>query len=82
MSAHIPIAAIECGQEEARVTLTEYRGHRLISVWRWYAESNGEMRPGKRGATLPLAKLPDLAAALNAALDRAKADGLLPNGGA
>jgi hypothetical protein len=76
----IPIASIPIGREECRVTLTEYRGHQLASVWRWYSD-NGEMKPGKRGVTVPVAKLPELAAAVNEALARARADGLLPNDG-
>jgi Transcriptional Coactivator p15 (PC4) len=73
----IPIATIPCGCEETRVNLMEYRGHPLISIWRWYRQSN-EMRPGKRGVTVPLARLPELAAAVGAALERARAEGLLP----
>lgn len=75
----IVLAEIPLGREIARIAITDYRGHRLLSVWRWYPD-NGEMKPGRRGVTLPVGKLPDLAAAVNAALDRARADGLLPGG--
>ena len=82
MSADIRIATIPCGREETRVTLTEYRGHQLISLWRFYPdEKAGEMRPGKRGVTVPIGKLPELASAVNEALARARADGLLPTDG-
>lgn len=75
------IATIPCGQEETRVNLATYRGHRIVSLWRWVPGGpDGGLRPGKRGVTVPLAKLPELAAAVAAALDRARADGLLPKG--
>jgi Transcriptional Coactivator p15 (PC4) len=84
MADDIRIATISIGREECRVTLAEYRGHKLISLWRWYpdSDSGGEMRPGKRGVTVPIARLPELAAAVNEACERAKRDGLLPARGA
>jgi Transcriptional Coactivator p15 (PC4) len=84
MADDIRIATIPIGREECRVNLTEYRGHKLISVWRWYpdSEAGGEMRPGKRGVTVPIARLPELAAAVNEARECAQRDGLLPARGA
>ena len=55
-------------QEEIRVSLSEFKGHRLVDV-RTYADfdGQGERRATKKGISLKLEKLPDLIQALEAA---------------
>jgi Transcriptional Coactivator p15 (PC4) len=60
-----------------RVELSEYKGHPLVSVRVWQTGSDGCDRPSKQGIALAVRKLPELAAALNRALTRAQALGLL-----
>jgi len=60
-----PIAAIrKNGREEARISIDEYRGHRLLNLRMWSEADNGEMHPGKEGLALRLDILPEMRAAL------------------
>ena len=55
--------------EEVRVSISEFRGHKLVDV-RVFADfdgSGGEPRPTKKGVALKVELLPDLIAALRAA---------------
>lgn len=57
-------------REELRITLEDFKGHRLISFRVWYEAEDGDMRPGKQGLALRLGLLPELRAALVAAESR------------
>jgi hypothetical protein len=61
-------------------TLGEYKGRRTIDVRKFYTPAGGEqMRRTPKGITLDVERLPALAALVNGALERARADGLLPD---
>jgi hypothetical protein len=64
-----------------RVSLRPYNGHSLIDVRNWWVGDDGEMHPGK-GVSLPIRHLPQLATAIQKALERAKALGHLDSEGA
>ncbi len=51
-------------REELRVSIEEFRGHRLINLRIWFEGDDGQMRPGKQGVALRLEFLPELRAAL------------------
>ena len=51
--------------EEVRVSLYDFKGHRLVNIRVWYTGDDGEMRPGKQGITLRLEQLPSSERTLN-----------------
>ena len=61
-----------------RVSLGEYEGRRTIDARKFYRRDDGSLCPTPKGLTLALDRLPALAEMVSAALDRARADGLLP----
>src|SRR3954451_127859 len=63
--------------ESVRVSLSEYEGHPLINVRIYTTGADGIDRPTTKGVAMGIAKLPELAAGLAKALERAKALGLL-----
>jgi hypothetical protein len=65
-----------------RVDLSEYEGHKLVSVRVWETGSDGIDRPTKQGVALAIRRLPELTNALLKAEDRARALGLLDDNGA
>ena len=67
-------------RETVCVKLDQYRGRNTIDVRTWYPGDDGELKPGK-GLTLSVSHLPKLAAALADALAKAKALGLIQEGG-
>lgn len=63
-----PVATIrKNGSEELRVSVDDFKGHRLVNLRVWYRTGDGEMRPGKQGLALRLELLPELRAALEKA---------------
>ncbi len=51
--------------EEVRVSLTEFKGHKLIDVRIYYEpEDGGERRPTKKGITIDVSLYPELKKAL------------------
>ena len=55
--------------EVVRVSLTEYRGRKLVDVRVHYTDDEGQYRPTKKGVSLSLDVYPDFKRAL-AALDK------------
>lgn len=53
--------------EEVRVSLDDFKGHRLVNIRVWFAGDDGEMRPGKQGLAIRLEQLPQLRDALTEA---------------
>jgi hypothetical protein len=58
------------------VRLSEYEGHILIDQRSWFTAPDGTLRPGKELAC-SVRHLPELAGALNKALDHARSLGLI-----
>jgi hypothetical protein len=77
----IDIATIEKNRsEELRVALKEFKGRNYADVRTYvepYADEGQGRVPTKKGITVPLAKLPELIAALQKAEEEARAAGLL-----
>jgi hypothetical protein len=63
--------------EAVIVALREYQGIALIDVRKHYTAADGCLRPTAKGIGLSIRKLPDLAAAVAKALERARVLGLL-----
>lgn len=63
--------------ESVHVTLSEYEGHSLINVRVYATGTDGIDRPTTKGVSMSVRKLPELAAGLAKALERARALGLL-----
>jgi hypothetical protein len=80
---NLPVATIEKSKiEELRVALTEYKGRRYVDVRTYcdpYADEGQSRVPTKKGITCPLAKLPDLIAALQEAEEQIRGQGLAKN---
>jgi Transcriptional Coactivator p15 (PC4) len=62
------------------VQLKEYEGVPFVDVRQFFTGDDGVTRPTKKGVTVVVRKLPELAAAINKALERARAIGLLDEG--
>ncbi len=65
------------GREELRISLSEYRGTRLVNLRVWYNGTTGEMKPGKDGFAIRIDLLADLADGVSRALEEARACGWL-----
>jgi Transcriptional Coactivator p15 (PC4) len=50
--------------EVVRVSLTEYRGHKLVDVRVYYSDDEGQYRPTKKGVSLSVDVYPDFRRAL------------------
>ena len=50
--------------EVVRVSLTEYRGRKLVDVRVYYSDSEGQYRPTKKGVALSVDVYPDFKRAL------------------
>jgi len=59
------------------VSLSTYEDRNLISVRLFTTSTDGKMLPTAKGVSLVVARLPELAAAINRALAKAKELGLL-----
>lgn len=77
--ADIQIAAIQKNArgEEIRVSLGEYGGHQLFNARVFFEAQDGSKRPGKAGIAFRIDTLPEFAAAVQEALEAAKAKGLV-----
>lgn len=69
------------GRDIVQIQISEYKNTPIIDCRLWYAATDGELRPGPKGLTLPLDALPRLSNALLQAVSFARAKGLLPEGG-
>jgi hypothetical protein len=65
-----------------RVEITYLKGSPVLSLRCWFRPDDGLARPTRRGIIFAIRHLPSAAAHLNEALGRARAAGLLSNGGA
>jgi hypothetical protein len=61
-----------------RVALDQFKGRRTVDIRKHYKREDGTVAPTRKGLTLSIDRLPALAELITAALDRARADGLLP----
>lgn len=64
-------------RETIRVRLDDYQGSSVFDLRSWYADTAGELKPGKSGITLSVKHLPATAAAIMQALKEARELGLL-----
>jgi len=67
--------------ESVRVQLREYEGRALVDVRKHFTADNGKMQPTKKGLSIAIARLPDLAVAINKALRKAIELGLIADKG-
>ena len=59
------IASIEKNSRQIlRVTLDDFKGHRLVNLLVWFKTAEGDYCPGRHGVTLRINKLERLIAAL------------------
>jgi hypothetical protein len=67
--------------ESVRVQLREYEGRALLDVRKHFTAENGKLQPTKKGLSIAVARLPDLAIAINRAVDKARELGLIAEKG-
>jgi hypothetical protein len=79
-AAQLPLTIGEWakGRDTIRVRLDRFNGRDILDVRLWWTDEAGDLRPGRSGITVAVAHLPRLADALVAAVDEARALGLLP----
>lgn len=46
--------------EDVRVSISNFKGHDLLGIRIWYKDSEGELKPSKKGITVALDLLPQL----------------------
>ena len=69
-----PIATFrKNANEEVRVSIDDFRGHRLVNIRVWYTGPDGEPRPGKQGVAIRIELLAELRAALDFAAKEGRA---------
>lgn len=66
--------------EAVIVALREYEGAILIDIRRHYTAADGKLQPTSKGMALAIAKLPELALAVNKAVVEARARGFIWKG--
>lgn len=66
--------------ESLRISLSEYEGHCLINVRIYATGTDGIDRPTSKGVAMGIGKLPELAKALNDAVEKARQLGLIEGG--
>jgi hypothetical protein len=54
--------------EEVRVSISEYKGRRYLSLWVWFKDDDDNWQPSKKGLVLSLDLLSDLKKAVDTAL--------------
>jgi hypothetical protein len=63
--------------ELVRISLSRFNKYFMIDIRTWWRATNGNFMPGRRGLTLPVRHLPNLAAGFVRALEHAKLLGLV-----
>ena|SRR5580704_4137955 len=63
--------------ESIRVQLREFEGRALIDLRKHFTDKTGKLQATRKGLALVIARLPELAAAINEALAKAHALGLI-----
>lgn len=63
--------------DTVRVTLESYEGRNLVTVRQFYTTTDNKLAPTKKGVSIAIARLPDLAAAVTKALEKALELGLI-----
>jgi hypothetical protein len=58
-------------------TLSTFEGRNLVDVRQHFMNSEGKLQPTQKGVAIVVLRLPDLAKAVNKALERARELGLL-----
>jgi Transcriptional Coactivator p15 (PC4) len=67
--------------ESIRIQLREFEGVALVDVRKHYTGAEGKLLPTKKGLSLVIRRLPDLAAAITKALEKARELGLIRDEG-
>lgn len=67
--------------KSVRVQLHKYEGCTLVDVRKHFTADDGKMQPTKKGLSIAVARLPDLAKAINHAVDKARELGLIADKG-
>jgi hypothetical protein len=63
--------------ESIHIQLLEFEGHALIDLRKYFTDKDGKLLPTRKGLSLVVARLPDLAAAINKAVRKATELGLI-----
>jgi hypothetical protein len=69
LSAPRTVTLRKNSREELRVSVDEFRGHRLLNLRVWYESDDGTLRPGKQGLAVRLEMAGDLARAIREVCD-------------
>jgi len=60
----ILITSFSQGKDEVRVTRSNFAGKRLVDIRVFYEDSEGNMKPTKKGISIQVSKFPELMQAL------------------
>jgi hypothetical protein len=66
--------------ESIRVQFSEFKGRSLVDVRKYFTAPDGTMRPTKKGFSIAIARLPELARAFRKAIRKAGELGLIDVG--
>jgi hypothetical protein len=72
------ITEVTLGNEMLRIELVELHDHANFSARKFFRNDAGQWQPGAMGLAFYIERLPDVVAAFENALNRARAENLLP----
>ena len=72
------ITEVTLGNEILRIELVELHDHVNFSARKFFRNDAGQWQPGAMGLAFYIERLPDVVAAFENALNRARAENLLP----
>jgi hypothetical protein len=64
-------------RETIHVAMTNYLGHRFVSLRVFFLDDRGELRPGKQGLTVAYRDIPQVIEAMQRAYDSASSQGVV-----
>ena len=73
----ITVCDVALANDLIRIELGEFHGKPTFSAWKWFLKQTGKWQAGSHGLTFDISRLPDVVAAFEKALNRARAEGLL-----
>jgi hypothetical protein len=78
LSECFSVTELPFGSEILRIELVELHNTSMFSARKHFKNRAGEWQPGKMGLTFAIERLPDVVARFESALNRARAERLLP----
>lgn len=73
----ITVCDVQLAKDIIRIELGEFHGSPTFSAWKWFLNNSGKLQAGSHGLTFEIGQLPEVLAAFEKGLERARAERLL-----